>query len=121
MELQRIVDQLRKINEVQAIYLFGSQNQGRAKPYSDTDLCVVTSYPLRRSVKEKILAHNAKKIDLSLFHSLPLNIQYRIVNTGKALFIRNHLEDHRLKVQVTIRYLDFKPLLNRVIEKAIAL
>lgn len=118
--LNPLLQELQKINEVKAVYLFGSQATGKAKPYSDIDICVVTSDKISKKKKDQILSSASKTIDLSLFYALPLYIQHRVVNEGKLLFSRDPLLIHRLKVTTTVHYLDFKYVLDKHLHKILA-
>ncbi|MBS3123005.1 nucleotidyltransferase domain-containing protein [Candidatus Woesearchaeota archaeon] len=40
MQLKYLIDKLTLYPEVQMIYLFGSQATGKARPYSDVDICI---------------------------------------------------------------------------------
>lgn len=108
--LSSVVDEIRKEKGVEAVYLFGSRASGKAKPYSDTDLCVVTSKNAR---KARILSNSSDKIDTSLFWDLPLYIRFRVMKEGMPLYVRDGLTMHRIRVRTVMSYLDFKPLLDR--------
>ncbi len=108
------------MKEVKAVYLFGSQAQGNAKPYSDIDICVVTEKDISLQKKNKILSFTSRTIDLSLFYTLPLYIQHRVVNEGQLLFNRDPLLVHHLKAITTVHYLDFKYILEKHLHKILA-
>ena len=108
--IDQVVNEIRKERGVEAIYLFGSQASGRAKPYSDIDLCVITGKAARR---ECILGNSSDKIDTIIFWDLPLNIRFRVIKEGKPLYIKNRLNMHRIEVGTVLAYFDFKPLLTR--------
>ncbi len=105
-----VVNAIKKEKAVEAVYLFGSHASGKAKPYSDIDLCVITG---KRAKKERILSHSSDKIDTCVFWDLPLNIRFRVMKEGTPLYVKNELEMHRIKVNTVLSYLDFKPLLAR--------
>ena len=56
-----IIDELKNIKEVGAIYLFGSYARGNIKPFSDIDICVVTERNISKEVEEEILSNSSKK------------------------------------------------------------
>ena len=62
--LSSVVDEIKKEKGVEAVYLFGSQVSGKARPYSDIDLCVVTGKGAKRM---RILSNSSEKIDTKLF------------------------------------------------------
>ena len=117
--LDKVVSELKSISGVEAIYLFGSCAKGKAKPFSDIDICVVTRR-ISESKKSEILSISSKKIDTSIFWDLPPAIQYRVIKEGKPLFIGNELFLHRVRVGAISRYLDFKPVLERRFNRMIA-
>jgi predicted nucleotidyltransferase len=109
-EISAVVDGIKRERGVEAIYLFGSHASGKAKPYSDIDLCVITG---RSARKESILSHSSDKIDTTIFWDLPLYIRYRVIKEGKLLYAKNELAVHRIRVDTVLSYLDFKPILER--------
>ena len=109
-EISAVVDGIKRERGVEAIYLFGSHASGKAKPYSDIDLCVITG---RSARKESILSHSSDKIDTTVFWDLPLNIRFRVLKEGRPLYVKDELKIHRIRVDTVLSYLDFKPLLDR--------
>lgn len=108
--INHVVDEIKKENGVEAVYLFGSHVLGNARPYSDIDICVITG---KKAKKERILSNSSDNIDTSFFWDLPLNIRFRVLKDGKPLYIKNELKMNRIKVNTVLSYLDFKPLLDR--------
>lgn len=117
---QKIITELSCNRNVEAVILFGSCATKKDKPYSDIDLCVITSPKATSDGLNEILSFSSRKIDLSLFIRLPLYIQYRVMKEGKVLFVRDSLRLHRIKVNTILRYLDFKPLIERYLNKILA-
>ena len=113
MNIKDLIKELKANNKVEAIYLFGSQATGKARPYSDTDICVILTEGTLQKVKTDILSYSSSKIEISIFSELPLYIRYRIFKEGKPLFVRKKLNIHRLNVRTINNYLDFKNLLER--------
>jgi len=112
-EIDNIIEPLMKNRDVVSIYLFGSYARGREKPFSDIDICVVAD---RGANRDEILSHSSKKIDISVFHDLPLSMRFRVIKEGKLLFSRDELKLHRTIVATIKSYLDFKPHIMRRIE-----
>jgi len=115
-EIDNIIEPLMKNRDVLTIYLFGSYARGREKPFSDIDICVVAD---RDANRDEILSHSSKKIDISVFHDLPLSMRFRVIKEGKLLFSRDELKLHRTIVATIKSYLDFKPHIMRRIEHVI--
>lgn len=109
-DISLVVNEIKKESGVEAIYLFGSRVSGKARPYSDIDLCVITDKTAKR---ESILSYSSDKIDTSVFWDLPLNIRFRVIKEGKPLYVKDELKIQRIKVSTVLSYLDFKPLLAR--------
>ena len=104
--IDKIIEPFKKNRDVISIYLFGSYARGREKPFSDIDICVVAD---RDANRDEILSHSSKKIDISIFHELPLTMRFRVIKDGKLLFSRDELKLHRIIVATIRSYLDFKP------------
>ncbi len=115
-EIDSIIKPLRKNRDVISIYLFGSYARGREKPFSDIDICVVA---VRDANRDEILSHSSKKIDISLFHELPLSMRFRVLKEGELLFSRDELKLHRIIVATIKSYLDFKPHILRRTERVL--
>ncbi len=120
MRIKLLVKELSTYPEIQAIYLFGSQATGKARPYSDVDICIMLVTGTSEKKQSEILSNGSEKVQLSSFDTLPLYIQYRVFKEGKVLFVRNKLEDHRLTVRTVLSYLDFKNLLERHVDGVLA-
>jgi len=110
MKLEDVVNSIKEEKGVEAVYLFGSQATRKQKPYSDTDICVITG---RGAKKEKILSNSSKSIDTSIFWDLPLSIRFRVIKDGKPLYVKNRMNMQRVEADTVLSYLDFKPLLER--------
>ena len=114
--IDKIIEPLRKNRDVLTIYLFGSYARGREKPFSDIDICVIADKDANR---DEILSHSSKKIDISIFHELPLTMRFRVIKEGKLLFSRDELKLHRIIVATIKSYLDFKPHILRRTERVL--
>ncbi len=112
-EISNVIEDLKKNSYVDAIYLFGSYATGNARPFSDIDISVITNKDIPKDEKESILSNSSKKIDISLFYDLPLNIRFRVIKDGKLLYQRDELLTHRTKVKTVDEYLDFKHIIMR--------
>ncbi len=110
MKIEDVVKSIKGEKGVEAVYLFGSRASGKQKPYSDTDICVITG---KGAKKEKILSNSSKSIDTSIFWDLPLSIRFRVIKEGKPLYVKNKMKMQRVEAETVLSYLDFKPLLER--------
>ena len=114
--IDKIIEPFKKNRDVISIYLFGSYARGREKPFSDIDICVVAA---KGADRDEILSHSSKKIDISIFHDLPLSMRFRVIKEGKLLFSRDELKLHRTIVATIRSYLDFKPHIMRRTERVL--
>ncbi len=114
--IDKIIEPFKKNRDVISIYLFGSYARGREKPSSDIDICVITD---KHANRDEILSNSSKKIDISIFHELPLTMRFRVIKEGKLLFSRDELKLHRIIVATIRSYLDFKPHIIRRTEQVL--
>ena len=115
-EIDKTIEPFKKNRDVISVHLFGPYARGREKPFSDIDICVIADKDANR---DEILIHSSKKIDISIFHDLPLSMRFRVLKAGQLLFLRDELKLHRI-IAATIRsYHDFKPHILRRTERAL--
>ena len=114
--IDKIIEPFKKDRDVISIYLFGSYARGREKPFSDIDICVIAA---KGADRDEILSHSSKKIDISIFHDLPLTMRFRVLKEGQLLFLRDELKMHRIIVATIKSYLDFKPHILRRTERVL--
>ncbi len=112
-EIKSVVDEIKNIKGVEGIYLFGSYARKKTKPFSDIDICVITDKDIQKKRREEILSCSSRKIDISIFSDLPLNIRFRIFKEGKVLYQKDELFLHRTRSNTLKSYLDFKPIIDR--------
>lgn len=115
--LSFLVKKLRSVPAIKIAVLFGSHATGRTRPYSDIDICVMGS---DASSETKALELGSEQIDISLFHRLPLYIQYRVFRDGKVLLNRDEKLFTKLKFWTITRYLDEKHWRDRLVQKVLA-
>ncbi len=87
MTLGKTVRELKQRKEVVAAYLFGSHGTPRQNPLSDIDLCLFTKKISPKTLLE-LYSYGGKKLDLSLFDSLPPAAQMEVFK-GRPLFIKD--------------------------------
>jgi predicted nucleotidyltransferase len=112
-DIEGVIAELKRIRTVKAVYLFGSQATGKARPYSDIDICVVAKMPLCKKDRMNILGPSSQRICIHLFHELPVYIKYGVIKHGIALYIDDVKYLHDTAVSAIQNYLDFKPLIDR--------
>lgn len=102
-EITKVAAKLRRMGCVKAAILFGSCARGRQRPDSDIDICVITS-----GGNDEPLGLSSETMDISLFHRLPVAVQYRVFRDGKVLFCKDPLLLTKLKFWTLKIYLDEK-------------
>jgi len=111
--LESVLEEFSTKESVIAVILFGSVARGKARPTSDTDLCIVTRQNLTEAEQIDLLSYGSEKIDVSLFWDLPLTIRFRVVKEGVPLFCRDPLALHRIRAATVREYLDTAPLIRK--------
>ena len=117
--IDRVVAELKKIGEVQAIYLYGSYARCDEGPMSDIDICVLAPRDVSEGGKTEVILSGSDKVDIHLFWELPVNIQRRVMTEGKLLFEGDWLANHRAQLASLREYLDFRPFFNRQINRTL--
>jgi len=112
-ELEKLINELKKIKGVKAIYLFGSYAKAEQLPLSDIDLCVIADKDIDEKVKSDITSNSSEKIDVSLFWDLPIMIRYKVLKEGKILFLRDERFLHLITTETLREYFDFQPVIER--------
>ena len=110
-KLNKIVKEISANKKVMAIYLFGSQVNGRAREDSDVDIAVILKNPTWKD--EWKISYNDGLFDIHAFSRLPLIIQFRIFRDGKLLFIRDKDFVRQIYVRTIREYLDFEPFITK--------
>ncbi|MCA9496429.1 MAG: nucleotidyltransferase domain-containing protein [Nanoarchaeota archaeon] len=116
--LEKYKNDLEKIYEnkyVIAIIIFGSYIENNIKPLSDLDICIINKYKTPAKEENKILSFSDEKLDLSLFHELPLSLQFKVMTKGQIWKTKKSL--NQLKNSTMNQWIDFKPTLNKIYKK----
>ena len=116
--LDFIVKKISKLKGVSAIFLFGSQSNGKSRRDSDIDLAILTK-DISRKKELEIVGYGNEKMDISIFSDLPLIIQFRVLSEGKLLFCKNSKEIHDIKIKVFRDYLDYSVFINSFYKRVI--
>jgi predicted nucleotidyltransferase len=111
-DVNLLVDRLSKNRKVMAIYLFGSQINGRARRDSDVDIAVLLADSTDK-MECDVLLERRGDIDISLFHRLPLSIQFSILKNGRILYCRDKSFCEKVMRGILMRYLDFSSFILR--------
>jgi len=88
---QQIIDTLKQdIPELQALYLFGSQNDGTATKKSDIDIAYLSKNPLsslvRWDISQKLASVLSLDVDLIELSSTNTIFRYQILSTAERIY-----------------------------------
>lgn len=108
--LNNLIEKLKKYEQVKAVYLFGSQINGRAREDSDVDIAIIADTTRKKELEISNIADN--KFEITIFKRVPLILQFRILK-GQLLFCRDDDYLNKIKFEVFRRYLDFAPFIKR--------
>lgn len=114
--MENLVKEISLKKEVIGVYFFGSRVRGKFRQDSDYDLCVITE-KISSKKEFEIIGHGDGIYQVSLFHKLPLIIQFRIFKEGKLLFCRDEKKLNFLKLLTIKKYLDFFPFISKFYQR----
>ncbi len=97
--LEKVISQLKVHPEVVGVYLFGSHTRGEVKPISDIDIAVILRNP-SPEVEGDIGSMYSERIDVVLFHRLPLHIQFEVLKYGRELLSKD--DDYLLEIKMSV-------------------
>ena len=107
---------LKEEPRIVAAYLFGSQIDGYAMPWSDVDLAILWKETVTPATElaldtEISLALGADRVDVVNLGKVSLALQYRVIATGTLLYERNAIQLADFVQRTLVRYFDFLPVL----------
>lgn len=104
---------------VAAVYLFGSLVQGKVHPKSDIDLAVLISPDKNFGLDDTLnlevnitLALKTERYDLVILNNASLILRFRVISTGKLIYVANDDFRSEFEEKVMQEYYDFMPRLN---------
>lgn len=100
-------------------YLFGSSAQGITHKRSDIDLAILLAFGKNFTLDDLLdlevnitLALKTERYDLIVANKAPLILKFRIISTGKLIYIANDNLRCEFEERVMQEYYDFLPRLN---------
>lgn len=109
----------RRDKRIAAAYLFGSYSQGATHQGSDIDLAILLSSPKNFSLDDALdlevkiaLSLKTEKFDLVLANNVSLILQFRVISTGKLIYVSDDNLRCDFEEMVMLEYYDFLPRLN---------
>jgi len=112
-ELPKIAEKIAKLKGVKAIYLFGSQVNGKTHIRSDIDICVISKNEEDERLEDELLGFMTDNLQVVYFWKLPVSIRFRVLREGKPLIIKDKDFIDDIKIKTMNEYFDIKPLINR--------
>ncbi len=102
-------------------YLYGSQSDGSATPLSDVDVAILTEQrltPRDRLDRELTLEIELAKrcpgdFDVRNLNQATLEVQGRVVQTGRLLYVKDEPTRVEFEANVRDRYFDFLPVIRQ--------
>ena len=104
-ELDEVIKRIEEHPAVVAAILFGSWAKGVAKPLSDVDVAVVLR-DISPEIEADIGSLYSDKLDIVLFHRLPLHIQFEVLKHGKEMLCKNQEFLMKVRRRVLRDYLE---------------
>jgi len=103
--------------EIIALYLYGSQAQGRASALSDVDVAIMARGDLSRSqlwrLDDRCSARWPEKVDIRVLNLGPLPFRYEVTAQGRRLWAVDPGEVADLESLIWRQYWDLHPRLER--------
>ena len=121
MGIEGIAGELHDKRTVIALILFGSAARGQKRPFSDIDLCIVTSGMVPGNERLDLKSYGSQTIEIHLLDELPLAIRFKVVSEGKLIFCKDDLALHRVVADIIREYLDSASLIDMHSRRAIGI
>lgn len=117
-----VLERLAQHDEVVLAYLFGSAARG-GRPPRDLDLAVsfaeeVGEWDALLSLQQDLEASTGVAVDVHDLDALPVDLQFRVIDEGRPVLVRDEGARVRREVRIMRAYWDFQPYLDRIREGA---
>ena len=121
-DLDAVLLRLRQHDDITLAYLFGSAADGDPDA-RDIDLAIVvtgTDDPLRTVllVQQDIEAATGATVDVHDLDALPVDLQFRVIDQGRPVLVRDETDRVRREVRIMREYWDLRPYLDRIRDAA---
>jgi predicted nucleotidyltransferase len=113
---KKLIEEISNDTDIYGVYIFGSYAKKRQKPMSDLDICFFIN-PKNINLYNEILSYKSEKFDPSIFHVLPLHVQFEILKYGKPVIIKNTNLFRIQKLKYLRKYHEESGLMKRLITK----
>lgn len=103
--------------EILALYLYGSQSEGRANTLSDVDIGILVNLEISKSqmwrLEDRWLAQWPESIDLRILNFAPLSFRYEVMARGRRLWAADVDAVATIESLIWRQYWDFRPKLEQ--------
>lgn len=119
-KMKELADAVQGMQEIDALYLFGSQASQKANKLSDIDLAVLLRkdvpmaryFDYRRAYGVKFSdILKMERIDVVILNEASTILAYEVLSAREILFDRDPVHRVEFETQAVNVYLDFKPLM----------
>src|SRR3989338_777503 len=117
--MPKIAEKIAKLKGVKAVYLFGSQVNGKTHIRSDIDICVISENKEDERLEDELLEFMTDNLDVVYFWKLPIWIKFRVLREGNPLIIKDKDFIDDLKIKTMNEYFDFKPTIDKFCMEAL--
>jgi hypothetical protein len=107
-DLERIRECLKKHDEVELAYLFGSSASGRTGKLSDVDVGIYLSEDLNRLelMGELTSLLKTDEIDLVIMNRASVSLNYEIIKCNRPIYVKNRGKKVEVEHEILSKYLD---------------
>jgi len=116
VQLHQMTDYCRQHDDVLALYLYGSYGTPYQTPLSDVDLAILPMPGVQWGIHHFLdviseLTRCGENDDINVInlHEVPVNLQFRVLETGIPLFCRDEIVLADFAEWVVKRHADFAP------------
>lgn len=118
--VQKIVELLSEQADIVALYLFGSQAQGKVHRESDVDVAILFANTLTpEALFDRLLSigtmlelHLPLPVDLIALNRAPIFLRFQVIKNGKLILERDRTERCLFQMHTMNAYYDAKPYLD---------
>jgi hypothetical protein len=116
VDVAMLANVFRRYPEVQAVYLFGSHAEGRARPDSDIDLALVTrdksSHPNILDLLTDLATQGFSNVDLTFLDTDDVVLKHQAVRLNRVIYYTPDFDRGGTYSRIVREYLDFKRYLD---------
>lgn len=111
-----LVDYFEKNKDLLAAYLYGSYGTAEQTPLSDVDIAVLLKWEVKDNFNKQLEISSkvaeitgSDDVNVLFLNSVPVIMQFRVIKTGRLLFVRGQAELADFQELVCKIYADFMP------------